>query len=206
MLALDEGAVLVNTARSAFFQHLSGRSTSDPSGLPSKLQQKLGAYVRIGMFAEHNQQDLILGFTGYPIAQKSVYESVRDASIAIASRTLKVPLNGSELWFEVTILSHPQSLKTLRLANIASVIEFGRDAVMISSGLAKAIILPQTAIMRCRDQIEVLAECCRAVGLPENAWVSSPVTDLLRFHTQIFREAGSRGRVHEVSLAKERSN
>lgn len=202
MLTLDEGIFLVRTARATFFQHLGDRSTSNSrKSPPARLQEKIGAYVRVEVFTERlDPRGLTLGFTGYPMPHKSAYQSVRDASIAIASRSPRPPPHRSKTSFEVTLLSPPQSLKTMRLPDVISAIEFGRDAVMITSGLTKAIILPQTAITKCQDTVALLAECCTAAGLMADAWVTSPEVDLLRFPTQIFREKRDGKSVIEISL------
>jgi AMMECR1 domain-containing protein len=71
---------------------------------------------------------------------------------------------------------------------------------MITSGLTKAIILPQTAITKCRDTVTLLADCCMAAGLMADAWVTSPEVDLLRFPTQIFGEKRDGKSVMEISL------
>jgi len=205
MLTLEEGAFLVKTARKAFFAYIDRKLGSDiPELSSSRLREKIGAYVRVGILSGKNSQhDLILGFTGYPIPQKSVYQSVRDASIAIAARTSS-PAPSSNVSFEVTVLSPPQPLKATHSTDVASAIEFGRDAVMITSGLTKAIILPQTAVEKCENQVELLAECCMAAGLMADAWVTSPDVFLYRFRTQIFREEGSEREVIEVSLPGKR--
>ncbi len=202
MLTLDEGTFLVRTARMTFFQHLGDKSISNSTkSPPAKLHEKMGAYVRVEVFTErHEPHVLTLGFTGYPMPHKSAYQSVRDASIAIASRSPRQPPHRSKISFEVTLLSPPQSLKTMRTPDVVSAIEFGRDAVMITSGLTKAIILPQTAITKCQDTAALLAECCTAAGLVADAWVASPEVDLLRFSTQIFREERDGKSVMEVSL------
>jgi AMMECR1 domain-containing protein len=90
--------------------------------------------------------------------------------------------------FEVTILSPPQSLNGISPAKLPLAIEFGRDALMIVSGLTRAILLPQTAMTKCKDSSGVLAECCVAAGLSADAWVTSQDIDLVKFQTQIFRE------------------
>lgn len=202
MLSLDEGDFLVKASRNSFFTYLGVKSSSDSlASLSPGLRKKMGAYIRVGTFAQDRKHpELILGFTGYPIPTKSVYQSVLDASVAIAARVRGFQADWSKIEFEVTILSPPQSLKEMPLAEVASAIEFGRDAVMIASGLKKAIILPQTAITKCKDQVTLIAECCTAAGLMADTWINSPEVDLYKLRTQIFREKGKRKRVTEVLL------
>jgi uncharacterized protein (TIGR00296 family) len=207
MLTVEEGAFLVKTARMTFFEYLGDKSTSNPSKPPpARLHEKMGAYVRVGIFPEKAPQGLVLGFTGYPMPHKSAYQSVRDASIAIAIRTPRPPPHESKVFFEVTILSSPESLSAMRPSDVVSAIDFGRDAVMITSGLAKSIILPQTAVTKCQDAAGLLAEVCMGAGLMADAWAISPEVDLLRFRTQIFRENGASGNAVEVSMRDQSRN
>jgi uncharacterized protein (TIGR00296 family) len=205
MLSLEEGTFLVKVARIAFFTYVDQkRSFIAPAPTSSKFEEKTGAYVRVGTFAgqKRNERDIILGFTGYPMPLKSLYQSVIDASTAIAARSLQPPSRCSDISFEVTALSLPEQLKALDPVRMASQIKLGRDALMIGTlELKKAIILPQTAVKICRNEVELLGECCTAAGLMADAWLTSPEIGFYKFQAQIFRERELTKQVMEISLA-----
>jgi len=206
MLTLGEGTYLVKVAREAYFTYVNQnqifRATKSPS---PKLEQKIGAYVRVGTFAEQkrDEQDVVLGFTGYPMPMKNLYRSVIDASTAIAVRSLRPPSNSGGISFEVTVLSSPEQLKATDPVRLGSGIKLGRDALMVAAPeMKKAIILPQTAIKTCKNEVELLGECCTAAGLMADAWLTSPELCFYRFQAQIFRETGPRKGVVEIVLAE----
>ena len=158
----------------------------------------------MGRFTEtgQNEPDLILGFTGYPIPYRSLYQSVLDASVAIAVRTPNPPPDDNAILFEVTALSPPETLKQTRSVNMSYGLKVNRDALMVASGFTKAIILPQTAVSKQWNQVELLGECCTAAGLMADAWLTkaSPEIGLYRFETQIFRETSTEKTVKEINL------
>lgn len=207
MLTIEDGTVLVKAARKAFFTYFDhDKNTGPPQHIPIRLMDKIGAYVRVGRFAEHgrNESEMILGFTGYPMPYRSLYQSVIDASVAIAVRTYSRPSEEREISFEVTVLSPPEALKAAQSIHIADRLKIDRDALMVASGFRKAIILPQTATGKCRNEAELLGEACMAVGLMADAWLTktSPEIGLYRFEAQIFRETGAEKDVIEISFAR----
>ena len=201
MLTLEEGTILVRTARKAFFSLLEqNESLETLQRVSSRLEEKRGAYVRVGVFAGQgpNEQEIILGFTGYPMPNRSLYQSVIDASEAIAVRTVLLPEERNKISFEVTALSAPKALKAETPGQIAAMVKLGRDALMVSSGLNRAMVLPQTAVKSCRNEAEFLSECCMAAGLIADAWLTMPEISLLTFEAQIFREIDDDKKVLEI--------
>ncbi len=206
MLSLEEGTALVKIARQAFFTYLTDkRSFTLPDHSSLKFEQRTGAYVRIGTFAEQGQpnKEVILGFTGYPMPPKCLDQSVVDASTSIAVRSALPPSSTDEISFEVTVLSLAERLKAFDPLRIASEIKLGMDAVMVGTpDLKRAIILPQTAVKTCSNEVEFLGECCTAAGLMADAWLTSPDISFYRFQTEIFREIGSEKDVVRILLTE----
>ena len=125
--------LLFGIARAAFFKHLGDRPTSTTAQrLPSTFRRRMGVCVKAeSSTGQEDEQDLVLGFTGYPMPQKEVYQMVKGASIAIAACNPLVPLDQKQVSFEVTILSLREPLATKRIADISSAAQFGRDLLCL---------------------------------------------------------------------------
>jgi uncharacterized protein (TIGR00296 family) len=204
LLTLEEGTLVVKAAREAFLAFLrKDMQLQIHEKLPSPVAKNAGAYVRVGVLSEQDSEgrDIVLGFTGYPMPHRSLYRTVIDASESIAARVLDRRIDEAELSFEVTVLSPPELLRGGPSVKIVSNLKLGRDAVMVAlPGFKRAIVLPQTAVEKCKNEVDLLSECCMAAGLMADAWITSPDIFFYKFEAQIFRERGSQKRVAEISL------
>ena len=203
MLTLEEGAFLVKAARNVFFAFLKGNTELQVSEhVPSIVAGKAGAYVRV-FGAELELEATVLGFTGYPMPARSLYRTVIDASEAIAARKVKQQIDEAVVSFEVTVLSPPKLLNSGRAAELVSNVKLGRDVLMVASpGFKKAIILPQTAVKTCKDEVDFLSDCCMAAGLMADAWLTTSGVCFYKFKAQIFRETRHQKDVTEISLER----
>jgi uncharacterized protein (TIGR00296 family) len=206
VLTLEEGTLIVRSARKAFFAFLEGNAQFQAPEHPySRLREKGGAYVRVRMFDQQNsdKREIVLGFTGYPMPYKSLHQTVIDSSTVIAARNVHQHLDIAETSFEVTILSPPELLKADRPIQLASRLKLGRDVLMIvSPGFNNAIVLPQTAVNTCTNEADLLSECCTAAGIMADAWITSTNVTFYKFKAQIFAETGQEKTVTEISFER----
>jgi len=201
MLTIEEGSVLVKTARAAVESHLSGiepRSLVDAS--PS-LKEERGVFVTL---LDQVDDGNLRGCIGIPFPTRSLLEQVRIAAVEAATTDFRFdPVSLEELQerivFEATVLSTMEPIWVKNPLDLRENILVGRDGLMVEGMGSHGLLLPQVAVDEGFDSEEFLSQCCLKANLPPDAWLTGDVR-VSRFQGQVFAEEKPSGRVFERRL------
>lgn len=197
MLSLEEGTLLVKTARKTIETYLrEGRPQPRPK-VPTNLMKKLGVFVTLTRHGE------LRGCIGHPFPTMSLIDALNDAAISSATRDPRFPkLSPDELpdvEIEVTVLSTPEVLKVKHPKDYPKEIAIGRDGLIIECGMSAGLLLPQVPVDWNWDAEEFLSQCCVKAGLPPDSWLDRNVS-VSKFSGQAFSERKPNGEVEERKL------
>lgn len=182
--SLDKGERerAVDLARSAVESEF-GLEPGEPRGDP--LERRGGVFVTL-----KKAQDL-RGCIGSPLSDEPLEVSIPDSAERAAFEDPRFPpLRRREVGstvFEVTVLTTPEPVEP-------GDVEVGRHGLMVGSGPAAGLLLPQVPVEQGWGREEFLEGVCRKAGLPPGTWRSAT---LKAFEGQVFREAEPRGEVRE---------
>jgi uncharacterized protein (TIGR00296 family) len=214
MMILDgEGEKAVKLARTAVEEHLdllaSSGSTHDGNahnhydnfGL-NRAAKSYGVFVTLN-YIDNDKQQRLRGCVGFPIAEKSLYQSIIDASIAAATQDPRfTPVDKKELAeivFEVSILTPPEEVKVQNPMEYLNAIKIGRDGLILAWRNRSALLLPQVPLELNWDVEEYLANLCYKAGAPPDIWLMSD-SKIYSFQANIYRESDPNGNVVRVKL------
>ncbi len=216
MMTLDEdGEKAVRLARRVVESHLSspsgcadrvdvinGDNKNDDSCELSGNTEGFGVFVTLNYFDSHKQEHL-RGCVGFPMAEKSLYCSIIDASVAAATQDPRFPpVNKKELAdiiFEVSILTPPLEIKVQNPKDYLTVIKIGRDGLILTSRYGSGLLLPQVPVELKWDTEEYLANLCYKAGAPPDIWLMSD-SKLFSFQANIYKESNPNGNIVRVRL------
>jgi hypothetical protein len=143
------------------------------------------------------------GCVGFPRAEKSLYLSVIDASIAAATQDPRfLPVDKKELAeivFEVSILTPPEEIKVQNPMEYLNAIKIGRDGLILTWRYGSGLLLPQVPVELKWDIEEYLANLCYKAGAPPDIWLMSD-SKIYSFQANIYRESDPNGNVVRVRL------
>ena len=109
-ISLDDGMVLVRTARKVVAEYLTNHKKKYDTTFNEKFSFKAGVFVTI------NDRSGLRGCIGYPLAVKKLSDALIDAAISASTndpRFSPVKLNDLDnLMFELTILSDTEEIST----------------------------------------------------------------------------------------------
>lgn len=198
MLSLEEGTLLVKTARRTIETYLrDGRLPPRPKVSPNLLEKR-------GVFVTLTKRGELRGCIGHPLPKVSLIDALIDAAISAATRDPRFPpLKVDELpevEIEVSVLSKPETVRVKHPREYPSAIVIGRDGLIIESGGFAGLLLPQVPVEWKWDAEEFLSHCCMKAGLPPDSWLDRNVR-VSKFTAQIFSEATPGGEVEERRLA-----
>ena len=161
-----------------------------------------GVFVTLNYLDSHKEEHL-RGCVGFPMAEKSLYCSIIDASIAAATQDPRFPpVNKKELTdilFEVSILTPPVEIKVQNPKDYLTVIKIGRDGLILTSRYGSGLLLPQVPVELKWDTEEYLANLCYKAGAPPDIWLMSD-SKLFSFQANIYKESSPNGSVVRVRL------
>ncbi len=212
MILEEEGEKAVKLARMAVEEHLdlsSSDSTHDGNtnkhydniGL-NRPAKSYGVFVTLNYINNHKQQRL-RGCVGFPIAEKSLYLSIIDASIAAATQDPRFPpvdkKELAELVFEVSILTLPQEVKVQNPMEYLNAIKIGRDGLILAWRQCSALLLPQVPVECNWDVEDYLANLCYKAGAPPDIWLMSD-SKIHSFQANIYKESDPNGNVVRIEL------
>jgi uncharacterized protein (TIGR00296 family) len=213
MMILDEeGEKAVKLARTVVETHLDwlassgsthdGHANNDEDIELNRDAESYGVFVTLNYIDSHKQEHL-RGCIGFPIAQKSLYRSIIDASIAAATQDPRFPpvekKELAEIVFEVSILTRPEEIKVQNPKEYLNVIKIGRDGLILRWRYGSGLLLPQVPVEFKWDIEEYLANLCYKAGAPPDIWLMSD-SKIYSFQASIYKESHPNGNVVRTRL------
>ncbi|MBO0888089.1 TIGR00296 family protein [Candidatus Bathyarchaeota archaeon] len=201
MLTIEEGEMLVKSARKAIVAHLSGERYSAPEHVTSGLKEERGVFVTL---LDHSHGNDLKGCIGIPFPTRPLIEQVKIAAVeAAASDPRFDPINLDELngriLIEATVLSALEPVWVRNPLDLRENVVVGRDGLVVEGMGSHGLLLPQVAVDEGFDSEEFLSQCCMKANLPPDAWLTGAVR-VSRFQGQVFAEEKPNGRVVERHL------
>ncbi len=207
-LTVEEGKYLVRLARKAVEEYLSKAVIiSPPPDTPEKLRKKAGVFVTIErLFIDpilRKASKELRGCIGYPEPLFPLVEATIRAAIAAATEDPRFPpvtySELDEIIFEVSVLTPPQKIEYKDPEELLDKIKIGRDGLIIESGIAKGLLLPQVPVEYGWNVKEFLNHACLKAGLREDCWRDNRVK-IYAFQAQIFVEVSPKGDIIEREI------
>jgi uncharacterized protein len=218
MMILDEdGEKAVRLARRVVESHLSAppssgspcvvdfennNNNSDESYELRGNTEGCGVFVTLN-YLDSNKQEHLRGCIGFPMAEKSLYCSIIDASVAAATQDPRFPPIDKEeladIVFEVSILTPPVEIKVQNPKDYLNVINIGRDGLILTWRYGSGLLLPQVPVELKWDTEEYLANLCYKAGAPPDIWLM-PDSKLFSFQANIYKESYPNGNVVRMRL------
>lgn len=176
------GEALVSLARNAINTYVRSRERIPAPKEPS---QKQGVFCTI-----KTSLNVLRGCIGFPYPVKPLAEAVVEAAIAAATEDPRfkpvTPEELDEIKIELTILTPPKELKCEK-KDIPNRVVIGKHGLIVESGYASGLLLPQVATEGGMSAVEFLESTCWKAGLPPHAW-KDPSTRVFTFEGEIFGE------------------
>lgn len=165
-------------------------------------QIKAGAFVSLFRCNDLGHLEL-RGCIGYPYAENDLNYTIRQASIAAATRDPRFkPITSSELTgiiFEVSILTTPSKIVVSKPDDYLGNIRIGIDGLILYWDYGSGLLLPQIPLEYNWNVKEYLTNLCSKAGAPPDLW-QLPQTKLYKFQALVFREIKPNGDIIKVSL------
>jgi len=196
-LSLEEGTLLVGTARTAITKYLESKQTiKPPSEATERLRRKSGVFVTLNKIEPVHE---LRGCIGFPYPEDTLINSTIRAAIYAATEDPRFPPVslrefGTSVVIEVTALTQPEVLKAPDRKTLPAMIEVGRHGLIIEGLGSSGLLLPQVATEWNWDASEFLMNCCLKAGLPPDSWLLDGVTVKV-FEGEIFEELEPAGKV-----------
>jgi len=191
-LTEEQGQALLWLARETIGRQL-GMEAQEPAGeiaarlLDAELQRKQGTFVTL---KEHGE---LRGCIGSLAAMESIVEGVRRNALHAAfddSRFRPVEKNElAAIEVEISILTEPKPLAYASAEELLSILQVGRDGVILRKGVRGATFLPQVW-EQLPDPEDFLRHLCSKAGLPADAWRSGDL-EVSTYRVQYFAEHGA---------------
>ena len=195
------GEKLVKLARKAVEKYLN-ESVVINADNSYGLSQKAGVFVTVNYLS--NNKEYLRGCVGFPLAEKTLYQSVIEAAIAAATQDPRFePINKEDIEniiFEVSVLSPPEKIEVQNTKDYKNHIKIGRDGLILKCKYGSGLLLPQVPVELNWDIDEYLANICYKAGAPPDAWLM-PESQLYKFGAIIYKEFEPNGNVKKVDLS-----
>ena len=194
------GEKLVKLARKAVEKYLN-ESVVINADNSYGLSQKAGVFVTLNYLS--NNKEYLRGCVGFPLAEKTLYQSVIEAAIAAATQDPRFePISIEDIEniiFEVSVLSPPEKIEVQNPKDYKNHIKIGRDGLILKCKYGSGLLLPQVPVELNWDIDEYLANICYKAGAPLDAWLM-PESQLYKFGAIIYKEFEPNGNVKKVDL------
>lgn len=194
------GEKLVKLARKAVEKYLN-ESVVINADNSYGLTQKAGVFVTLNYLS--NNKEYLRGCVGFPLAEKTLHQSVIEAAIAAATQDPRFePINKEDIKniiFEVSVLSPPEKIEVQNPKDYKNHIKIGRDGLILKCKYGSGLLLPQVPVELNWDIDEYLANICYKAGAPPDAWLM-PESQLYKFGATIYKEFEPNGNVKKVDL------
>ncbi|MHB8585458.1 MAG: AmmeMemoRadiSam system protein A [Thermoplasmatota archaeon] len=119
------------------------------------------------------REDELRGCSGFVEARYPLGRTLELASEAAANDPRFEQVAAGELpeiEIEVSILSVPVTARSRNPEALAEEVRIGEHGLIVESGRARGLLLPQVAIEHGFTAAAFLSACCRKAGLPADAW------------------------------------
>lgn len=193
LLSTQDGQLLVHLAREAIKANLTEGKTIKPPERDEALNEKRGVFCTL----KNHVNGELRGCIGLPYPTMPLGEAVIEAAISSATRDPRFPSmtldEFEEVLVEITVLTPPEKLSGLR-KELPESVEAGKHGLIVRSGFASGLLLPQVATENNWDSKKFLDMTCWKAGLPEGCWLEKD-TEVFAFEGQIFKESAPNGKV-----------
>lgn len=198
MLTIEEGTILVKTARSAIQSHLLGTRPNTQSTTNAGLLQPRGVFVSL---IDLSRRRDLRGCIGAPFPEEPLLTQLTQVAIEAATMDPRFdPVRLDEfrksIVVEVTVLTDAEEIKVKTPLELSDRVVVGRDGLIVDGLGSKGLLLPQVAVEEGLGPEDFLSECCMKAGLLPDAWLSGNMR-VLRFQGQVFSEEHPGGSVSE---------
>ncbi|MEM2208222.1 MAG: TIGR00296 family protein [Sulfolobales archaeon] len=203
LLSLDDGILLVRTARRAVEEYLQSGRVIEPPDVGGVLQARGMSFTTIRRISEGEYR--LRGCIGYLSPVEPLIKNVITTALAAALEDPRFePVSADELdqlVFEVSVLSVPRDMESTGRERAREVV-IGRDGLVAEYRVYKGVLLPEVPIEYCWDEETFLSETCVKAGMSPDCWLSEKVR-IKKFTARVFKETSPRGSVVELDLARE---
>jgi hypothetical protein len=200
-LTEEEGGFLVGLARTSIEAALGSSEKVTLDGVSEKLRIPCGVFVTLNKVEGSSQS--LRGCIGFPYPVKPLADAVAELSVSAAFRDPRFsPVSKAEMdsvVIEVSVLTPPELLSVEKPVQYPSLIEIGRDGLIVARGQNRGLLLPQVPVEWGWDAEEFLTQCCLKARLQPDAWLLQG-TEISRFRAIIFAEDEPREEVKRVEL------
>jgi len=200
-LTAEEGGFLVGLARTSIEAALGSSEKVTLDGVSEKLRIPCGVFVTLNKVEGSSHS--LRGCIGLPYPVKPLADAVAEVAVSAALRDPRFsPVSKAEMdsiVIEVSVLTPPELLSVERPDQYPSLIEIGRDGLIVARGQNRGLLLPQVPVEWGWDAEEFLTQCCLKARLQPDAWLL-PGTEISRFRAIIFAEDEPREEVKRVEL------
>jgi len=203
-LTLEEGKLLVQTARLAITNYLESKQTTQPrDDTPEKLRRKSGVFVTLNRTKPVHE---LRGCIGFPYPEEALVNATIKAAIYAATEDPRFnPIALAEfkesVVVELTVLTPPEILRPKDRKNLPEMIEIGRHGLIVEGMGTSGLLLPQVATEWNWDASEFLLNCCLKAGLPPDSWLLEGVR-VKTFEGEIFEELHPAGEVRRKPVGE----
>ena len=193
-LDASDGERLVRAARRALAEAAAGGRPEPDADLESRFPFRSGVFVTLTMGGR------LRGCIGHPAPDMRLCSAVVDSAASAGTSDPRFrPVSPGELGgiaVEVTVLSEPEEIRTEDPAQREQRVRVGRDGLIVRSGGASGLLLPQVPVEYGWGPREFIERACEKAGLGPDCWADPAVT-VERFEGRIFAEDGPGGPVSE---------
>ncbi len=197
-ISIDDGKILVKTARTIVTEYLKNRTKIS---LDKKFESDYS--FNSGVFVTLNNPHGLRGCIGYPLPDRKLFDALVEASIAAATEDPRFPSVKSEeldqITFEVTVLTPPEEIQVSDPSEYPSKIKVGRDGLIIKHGFNSGLLLPQVPVEYSWTEEEFLGYTCEKANLPWDCWKDKE-TKVQKFEGIVFKEESPNGNIVREEL------
>lgn len=193
----EDGVFLVRLARSTIDSFVKKQEKPVvPADTPGHLKRESGVFVTLNSIVGRHVS--LRGCIGRPYPRQPLVEAVIDSAVDSAvndPRFRRVSSDELEnIVVELSVLTPPKKLEYSNPEDLLTLVEIGRDGLIVSRGMARGLLLPQVPVEWKWDIKEFLEHTCNKAGLPINAW-KDPDTEFMAFQAEIFGEESPHGEI-----------
>lgn len=190
----EEGILLVKLARQTVDSYVVDKTKpSPPNDAPTKLWEKSGVFVTLNVL--ERGQARLRGCIGRPYPTQPLIEATIDSSVDSAVNDPRfrpvAPDELDQIIVDLSVLTPPQKLEYANPDELLSLVQVGRDGLIVIRGMMRGLLLPQVPVQYSWDTKTFLEHTCQKAGLPSDLW-KAPEVEFMSFQAEIFGETAPR--------------